>query len=120
MAAGGFLSEIGGITRVNGNLNLSRAIGDLRYKMNSEVRCAVCAALRCAVLCCAVLCAILGPALRGAQRGAQPLLRALSRGCIVGGRQPYLYGLPPAVLTLGRQLARQQAAAIQGPTPTRF
>ena len=84
MAAGGFLSEIGGITRVNGegawrlhflavedlrrppapgwgcasgktsrahgcmfamalaiaaagNLNLSRAIGDLRYKMNSEV-----------------------------------------------------------------------------------
>jgi len=38
VAAGGFLSEIGGITRVNGNLNLSRAIGDLRYKMNSEVR----------------------------------------------------------------------------------
>ena len=37
MAAGGFLSEIGGITRVNGNLNLSRAIGDLRYKMNAEV-----------------------------------------------------------------------------------
>ncbi|PSC74095.1 phosphatase 2C isoform A [Micractinium conductrix] len=37
MAAGGFLSEIGGITRVNGNLNLSRAIGDLRYKMNSEL-----------------------------------------------------------------------------------
>lgn len=31
------MSEIGGITRVNGNLNLSRAIGDLRYKMNSEV-----------------------------------------------------------------------------------
>lgn len=38
MAAGGFLSEIGGITRVNGNLNLSRAIGDLRYKMNNQVR----------------------------------------------------------------------------------
>ena len=38
VAAGGFLSDIGGITRVNGNLNLSRAIGDLRYKMNSEVR----------------------------------------------------------------------------------
>ncbi len=37
MAAGGFLSEIGGITRVNGNLNLSRAIGDLRYKMNHQV-----------------------------------------------------------------------------------
>ena len=37
MAAGGFLSEIGGITRVNGNLNLSRAIGDLRYKMNAQV-----------------------------------------------------------------------------------
>jgi protein phosphatase 1G len=37
MAAGGFLSEIGGITRVNGNLNLSRAIGDLRYKMNNEL-----------------------------------------------------------------------------------
>ncbi len=36
MAAGGFLSEIGGITRVNGNLNLSRAIGDLRYKMNHQ------------------------------------------------------------------------------------
>ncbi|KAL4855454.1 putative protein phosphatase 2C 11 [Chlorella vulgaris] len=37
MAAGGFLSEIGGITRVNGNLNLSRAIGDLRYKMNADL-----------------------------------------------------------------------------------
>jgi protein phosphatase 1G len=35
--AGGFLSEIGGITRVNGNLNLSRAIGDLRYKNNAEL-----------------------------------------------------------------------------------
>jgi protein phosphatase 1G len=30
IAAGGFLSEIGGVCRVNGNLNLSRAIGDLR------------------------------------------------------------------------------------------
>jgi serine/threonine protein phosphatase PrpC len=38
ISAGGFLSEIGGITRVNGNLNLSRAIGDLRYKMNADVR----------------------------------------------------------------------------------
>lgn len=35
--AGGFVSEVGGVTRVNGNLNLSRAIGDLRYKGNSEV-----------------------------------------------------------------------------------
>jgi len=34
IAAGGFLSEIGGVCRVNGNLNLSRAIGDLRYKGN--------------------------------------------------------------------------------------
>ena len=34
MAAGGFLSDIGGVTRVNGNLNLSRAIGDLKYKGN--------------------------------------------------------------------------------------
>lgn len=32
--AGGFLSEIGGVCRVNGNLNLSRAIGDLKYKLN--------------------------------------------------------------------------------------
>lgn len=29
--------QVGGVTRVNGNLNLSRAIGDLRYKGNSEV-----------------------------------------------------------------------------------
>lgn len=35
MAAGGFLSNIGGVTRVNGNLNLSRAIGDLKYKTNT-------------------------------------------------------------------------------------
>lgn len=37
IAAGGFLSEIGGVCRVNGNLNLSRAIGDLRYKMNGDL-----------------------------------------------------------------------------------
>ncbi|GFH05585.1 PPM-type phosphatase domain-containing protein, partial [Haematococcus lacustris] len=37
IAAGGFLSEIGGVTRVNGNLNLSRAIGDLKYKSNVEL-----------------------------------------------------------------------------------
>lgn len=36
-AAGGFVSEIGGICRVNGNLNLSRAIGDLRYKTNDKI-----------------------------------------------------------------------------------
>lgn len=35
--AGGFVSEVGGVTRVNGNLNLSRAIGDLRYKGNHDV-----------------------------------------------------------------------------------
>jgi hypothetical protein len=34
---GGFLSEIGGVCRVNGNLNLSRAIGDLKYKGNVEL-----------------------------------------------------------------------------------
>ncbi|PNW79315.1 hypothetical protein CHLRE_09g410600v5 [Chlamydomonas reinhardtii] len=37
IAAGGFLSEIGGVCRVNGNLNLSRAIGDLKYKTNNEL-----------------------------------------------------------------------------------
>jgi protein phosphatase 1G len=37
IAAGGFLSDIGGVCRVNGNLNLSRAIGDLRYKCNAAV-----------------------------------------------------------------------------------
>ena len=37
VAAGGFLSDIGGVCRVNGNLNLSRAIGDLRYKTNAEL-----------------------------------------------------------------------------------
>jgi len=35
--AGGFLSEIGGVCRVNGNLNLSRAIGDLKYKCNTSL-----------------------------------------------------------------------------------
>jgi Protein phosphatase 2C len=29
--------QVGGVTRVNGNLNLSRAIGDLRYKSNAEI-----------------------------------------------------------------------------------
>lgn len=38
VAAGGYLSEIGGMCRVNGNLNLSRAIGDLKYKSNKDVR----------------------------------------------------------------------------------
>lgn len=28
---------MGGVTRVNGNLNLSRAIGDLRYKVCSHL-----------------------------------------------------------------------------------
>lgn len=37
IAAGGFLSEIGGVCRVNGNLNLSRAIGDLKYKNNADL-----------------------------------------------------------------------------------
>lgn len=37
VAAGGFLSEIGGVCRVNGNLNLSRAIGDLKYKQNDTL-----------------------------------------------------------------------------------
>jgi protein phosphatase 1G len=36
-AAGGFLADIGGVCRVNGNLNLSRAIGDLKYKGNTEL-----------------------------------------------------------------------------------
>ncbi|GMH40531.1 hypothetical protein BSKO_08435 [Bryopsis sp. KO-2023] len=38
VAAGGFLSEIAGMCRVNGNLNLSRAIGDLKYKGNSSFK----------------------------------------------------------------------------------
>lgn len=37
IAAGGFISEIGGVCRVNGNLSLSRAIGDLRYKSNGDL-----------------------------------------------------------------------------------
>lgn len=37
IAAGGFLSDIGGVCRVNGNLNLSRAIGDLKYKGNTDL-----------------------------------------------------------------------------------
>mmetsp|Transcript_29364 Transcript_29364/g.53886 ORF Transcript_29364/g.53886 Transcript_29364/m.53886 type:complete len:522 (-) Transcript_29364:1698-3263(-) len=37
LAAGGFLADIGGVCRVNGNLNLSRAIGDLKYKCNQEL-----------------------------------------------------------------------------------
>eukprot|EP01026_Neomeris_dumetosa_P067534 TRINITY_DN6586_c0_g2_i8.p1 TRINITY_DN6586_c0_g2~~TRINITY_DN6586_c0_g2_i8.p1 ORF type:complete len:369 (-),score=50.28 TRINITY_DN6586_c0_g2_i8:571-1677(-) len=37
IAAGGFLSEMAGVTRVNGNLNLSRAIGDLKYKTNEKL-----------------------------------------------------------------------------------
>lgn len=38
LTSGGFLSEIGGVCRVNGNLNLSRAIGDLKYKSNTELQ----------------------------------------------------------------------------------
>lgn len=34
MDAGGFVSE----GRINGNLNLSRAIGDLEYKRNVELK----------------------------------------------------------------------------------
>ncbi|KAK9828992.1 hypothetical protein WJX72_003282 [[Myrmecia] bisecta] len=36
-AAGGFVSDIAGVCRVNGNLNLSRAIGDLKYKGNNKL-----------------------------------------------------------------------------------
>ncbi|CAL5228991.1 g12230 [Coccomyxa viridis] len=36
-AAGGFVSDVGGVSRVNGNLNLSRAIGDLKYKGNEKL-----------------------------------------------------------------------------------
>lgn len=38
VAAGGFLSDIAGMCRVNGNLNLSRAIGDLKYKANASLK----------------------------------------------------------------------------------
>jgi serine/threonine protein phosphatase PrpC len=33
-AAGGTVTDVGGVARINGNLNLSRAIGDLKYKTN--------------------------------------------------------------------------------------
>jgi protein phosphatase 1G len=36
-AAGGTVNEVGGVARVNGNLNLSRAIGDLKYKTNERL-----------------------------------------------------------------------------------
>ena len=36
-AAGGFVSSFGGVARVNGNLSLSRAIGDLQYKGNDSL-----------------------------------------------------------------------------------
>ena len=36
-AAGGFVREMNGHHRVNGNLNLSRAIGDLKYKQNGAL-----------------------------------------------------------------------------------
>ena len=35
--AGGFIRENGGHFRVNGNLNLSRCIGDLKYKQNKPL-----------------------------------------------------------------------------------
>ena len=34
VAAGGFVNQVG---RVNGNLNLSRAIGDLKYKQAKHI-----------------------------------------------------------------------------------
>ena len=37
MQAGGFVKNMGGHYRVNGNLNLSRAIGDLKYKANKSI-----------------------------------------------------------------------------------
>jgi protein phosphatase 1G len=36
-AAGGSVTDVGGVYRVNGNLNLSRAIGDLKYKTNESL-----------------------------------------------------------------------------------
>merc|ERR1719502_391517 len=36
-AAGGYLEDTPGGARVNGNLNLSRAIGDLEYKKNKDI-----------------------------------------------------------------------------------
>ena len=38
MNAGGFITEANGHFRINGNLNLSRSIGDLKYKQNSSLR----------------------------------------------------------------------------------
>ena len=35
---GGFITEANGHFRINGNLNLSRSIGDLKYKQNSSLR----------------------------------------------------------------------------------
>ena len=36
-AAGGTVNDVGGVARVNSNLNLSRAIGDLKYKTNEAL-----------------------------------------------------------------------------------
>lgn len=36
-AAGGTVNDVGGVARVNSNLNLSRAIGDLKYKENKDL-----------------------------------------------------------------------------------
>ena len=36
-AAGGTVNDVGGVARVNSNLNLSRAIGDLKYKGNAAL-----------------------------------------------------------------------------------
>ena len=35
--AGGFVEATNGFFRVNGNLNLSRSIGDLKYKQSPEL-----------------------------------------------------------------------------------
>lgn len=37
VAAGGFITENGGHFRINGNLNLSRSIGDLKYKQSHDL-----------------------------------------------------------------------------------
>lgn len=31
------MTDVGGVARINGNLNLSRAIGDLKYKLNEDL-----------------------------------------------------------------------------------
>ena len=36
VAAGGFITEAQGHFRINGNLNLSRSLGDLKYKQNPD------------------------------------------------------------------------------------